>query len=542
DVTKPVLGTIPTDVTVNCDAVPAAAVVSATDNCDPAPAVSLNEVSTQVGSVTAAGHYNYTITRTWTATDVAGNNISGTQVVTVHDVTKPVISNCPSNITLYTGAGRLTCDQVATWSVPTATDNCSPVTVTSNYNTGNVFPKGTTTVTYTFKDVTGNSSSCSFTVTVIDNTAPVIACKTGSPFTRTATIAPCSYKVSGYEFDATFTDNCSGGTIKNNFNNGSTLSGAILPNGSTTIVWTAADAAGNTSTCSIVVNVGTTLGVTVTNSNPQLYYGYSLDQSTIITGTPTGGTGPYKIVITMDRPLSCNVITNAGDEVWTGGAGTTTSAGTTCPASGSGSIPVSTAASVNSGSSYSVTATLIKNAVFSITITDFYGCSVNKTTTVYSEDDRCFAGNSSIVKIKLCHKTGNPNDPCHELCVDQSAVAAHLAHGDFLGACTANCVAPPRPPASRAAIPLTTTNTARELLVNVMPNPTTTFFNVIIKGRDASPVTVRVMDVYGRLIQLHEKIGAFSTLQIGDKWPGGTYFVEVLQGGERKVIKVIKAN
>ncbi|MCW3090064.1 MAG: C-terminal target protein, partial [Ferruginibacter sp.] len=57
DVTKPVLGTIPTDVTVNCDAVPAAAVVSATDNCDPAPAVSLNEVSTQVGSVTAAGHY-----------------------------------------------------------------------------------------------------------------------------------------------------------------------------------------------------------------------------------------------------------------------------------------------------------------------------------------------------------------------------------------------------------------------------------------------------------------------------------------------------
>jgi hypothetical protein len=73
-----------------------------------------------------------------------------------------------------------------------------------------------------------------------------------------------------------------------------------------------------------------------------------------------------------------------------------------------------------------------------------------------------------------------------------------------------------------------------------MPNPSSAFFNVIIKGKDESPVTVRVMDIYGKVIQLNRNIGASSTLRLGDKWASGTYFVEVMQEAERKVLKVIK--
>ena len=50
------------------------------------------------------------------------------------------------------------------------------VTMTSAANTasGSTFPVGTTTVSYMAKDSTGNTSSCSFTVTVIDNQNPTI--------------------------------------------------------------------------------------------------------------------------------------------------------------------------------------------------------------------------------------------------------------------------------------------------------------------------------------------------------------------------------
>ncbi|MBE0675793.1 MAG: hypothetical protein IH591_14130, partial [Bacteroidales bacterium] len=77
DVTAPVI-TCPADVTINCDddSTPAGTgTATATDNC----AVALNititytDVSTQDGDASVAGHYNYTITRTWRATDPSGN-------------------------------------------------------------------------------------------------------------------------------------------------------------------------------------------------------------------------------------------------------------------------------------------------------------------------------------------------------------------------------------------------------------------------------------------------------------------------------------
>jgi hypothetical protein len=79
------------------------------------------------------------------------------------------------------------------------------------------------------------------------------------------------------------------------------------------------------------------------------------------------------------------------------------------------------------------------------------------------------------------------------------------------------------------------------LEVNVMPNPTTNYFNVVIKGKDASPVTVRVMNIYGKVI-LNQKVASAATLHMGDNWTNGTYLIEVIQGNEKKVMRAIKAN
>lgn len=84
----------------------------------------------------------------------------------VRDETSPLISNCPSNIQACSG-------DVITWTPPTATDNCGTPTLTVNMTPGQVFPDGDTTVTYTATDAWGNTSECSFTVSVNQEPAPV---------------------------------------------------------------------------------------------------------------------------------------------------------------------------------------------------------------------------------------------------------------------------------------------------------------------------------------------------------------------------------
>lgn len=115
---------------------------------------------------------------TYTARDAAGNTATATFTVTVVDDTKPLIAGLPSNITVTTGLGRLTCDQAATWTPPTATDNCAMDTLaplTSTHTPGSTFPVGTTPVTYTARDAAGNTATATFSVTVVDDTKPVIA-------------------------------------------------------------------------------------------------------------------------------------------------------------------------------------------------------------------------------------------------------------------------------------------------------------------------------------------------------------------------------
>jgi hypothetical protein len=81
-----------------------------------------------------------------------------------------------------------------------------------------------------------------------------------------------------------------------------------------------------------------------------------------------------------------------------------------------------------------------------------------------------------------------------------------------------------------------------KLYVNVVPNPSASYFSLIISSNDANPVTVRVTDMFGRPIEMHEKMTSTGILRLGQSWSGGTYFAEVIQGEQRKVVKIIKVN
>lgn len=86
----------------------------------------------------------------------------------LNDKTPPTIV-CPANITVSTNSH---CG-IAQWTEPKATDNCGNVTIkmtsapVAGWQNGSCFPIGTTTITYTATDDKGNSTSCSFDITVI---------------------------------------------------------------------------------------------------------------------------------------------------------------------------------------------------------------------------------------------------------------------------------------------------------------------------------------------------------------------------------------
>jgi hypothetical protein len=245
-----------------------------------------------VGHVFAASQTSTVVTLT--AKDNNGNTTSCSFTVNFVDVTPPVIAGCPANIIVNTGLGRSTCDQVATWIPPTATDACIACcpnlpqqTITGNFAPGATFPVGVTTVTYTATDLSGNTSTCSFTVTVIDNTRPLIA---GCPanFTVNTGAGRTSCDQTATWTEPTATDNCTaaGSLVRTR----SHAPGAVFPVGTTTVTYTFADAAGNVSLpCSFTVTVVDNTAPTITCpgniANPPINAAGCL--ATVATANPT---------------------------------------------------------------------------------------------------------------------------------------------------------------------------------------------------------------------------------------------------------------
>jgi hypothetical protein len=166
DTTPPVI-TCPADATYECDSVPSSfGDATATDNCDVDVDIDLVETTTP-----GACAQEYTITRVFTATDDCGNTDDCTQVISVVDTTPPVIT-CPVDVTID-----------CTESVPaadfaggSASDNCSVPTVTHEGDVSAGDCPEIITRTYRATDECGNWAECTQTITIVDETPPVITC------------------------------------------------------------------------------------------------------------------------------------------------------------------------------------------------------------------------------------------------------------------------------------------------------------------------------------------------------------------------------
>jgi hypothetical protein len=138
-----------------------------------------------------------THTITLKVTDPAGESSEDTLVVTAVDVTAPTLV-APASITVSQGAAcGLTPVSLA---AATATDACGPTTVASDAPAA--FPVGSTVVTFTATDSSGNVSTASATVTVVDTTAPSI----DSVTPNTTTLWPPNHQMVPVTVSWTFTD------------------------------------------------------------------------------------------------------------------------------------------------------------------------------------------------------------------------------------------------------------------------------------------------------------------------------------------------
>ncbi|MBK7761813.1 MAG: HYR domain-containing protein [Bacteroidetes bacterium] len=246
--------TCPSNISVNNDPGNCSAVVTytapvGTDNC---PAATTAQIA---GLASGATFPIGTTTNTFRVTDAAGNTATCSFTVTVIDNELPSIT-CPANISVNNDPGN--CSAVVTYTAPVGTDNCLAATTAqiAGLASGATFPIGTTTNTFRVTDAAGNTATCSFTVTVIDNELPSISCP--SNITQSNDNGLCSAVVT---YTAPVgTDNCPGSTT---IQTSGLASGSAFPVGVTTNTFKVTDAAGNTATCSFTVTVNDTQAPTI---------------------------------------------------------------------------------------------------------------------------------------------------------------------------------------------------------------------------------------------------------------------------------------
>jgi hypothetical protein len=89
-------------------------------------------------------------------------------------------------------------------------------------------------------------------------------------------------------------------------------------------------------------------------------------------------------------------------------------------------------------------------------------------------------------------------------------------------------------------IPLETTSDLK-IGLTVAPNPTQNYSNIKLESSNTrEPIVVRVTDQFGRTIEVKKGLSAGQTIQLGAGYKVGMYFVELIQGEERRQVKLIK--
>ncbi len=166
---------------------------------------------------------------------------------------------------------------------------------------------------------------------------------------------------------------------------------------------------------------------------------------------------------------------------------------------------------------------------YTLNVTDQNGCPGSGSKTVNVIDVR---GGKKNDKVVICHK---PEKQANTLTISSDGVEAHLAHGDMLGSCSLlNGITQHEAPPEITA--------GSSFKVKVIQNPSANYFSVRVEGNSKDLMKLRVVDMQGRVIEIKDNLQSNQIIKIGSSYHPGTYLVEIVQGQERKQLKLVKTN
>jgi hypothetical protein len=166
----------------------------------------------------------------------------------------------------------------------------------------------------------------------------------------------------------------------------------------------------------------------------------------------------------------------------------------------------------NGATSASTTVSPLETTTYSVTVTDANNQTATDGVTVTVLDWRCGNG---LDKVTICHNG-------HTICVAQSAVQAHLDHGDNVGGCQA----------SKA----NTVSPQEFSLTQNYPNPFNPMTHIDYSIPDEGLVELVVFDLFGRAIErLVCEIMEAGTYEMhfdGTNHPSGIYIYRLAWNGQ----------
>jgi gliding motility-associated-like protein len=222
--------------------------ITVADNCTATASIVITQ-SPIAGTIISGNGTTQIVTIT--ATDGNGNSSNCNFTITVTDNEDPQVS-CPANQNV---ASNASCQYVLLdyTSMSTITDNCTAsgsIIVTQSPIAGTTL-SGNQTITITADDGNGNTSSCTFDVTVTDNTLPTLV--TCAPAQSGVVDATCNFAVGDYTSLVSATDNCT--STNNLVITQNPIAGTLVGTGITNVVITITDQSGNAITCNVALTV-----------------------------------------------------------------------------------------------------------------------------------------------------------------------------------------------------------------------------------------------------------------------------------------------
>ena len=223
-------------------------------------------------------------------------------------------------------------------------------------------------------------------------------------------------------------------------------------------------------------------------ADEHMLFGYPPSQCKTKTVVVTGGTAPFTYSWTLNRAL-------LSGETMTG------------------------------SNTSSVTVCLMDTAELCVTVTDAANCTSTDCAMMFAEDVRCGTGNNQ--KVTICHNNNT-------ICVDASAVPAHIAHGDYVGPCGSNFanheeieIKENTKPVFNISPKAGKENNSKPGF-NIYPNPSDGNFIISfnLKDGNSSDRTIQIINSNGQVVKQLNMNGQ-NRMSINLKDPG-TYVVQLI--------------